>query len=484
MGTITSLGPPSAWAEGAGLGDDAPWVDLLLPRHAVGPWGSDALEWEARTTTDEDEFETEYVSGPLRAVVQHTLFRGTWRVRASIANTGVDPVSLSRASLVVDARPGQAWIWAAGSAGLVIVDHDTSGVWALALRRGSLTPDGDDTVWLEAGTTVEAGRRVTVELVGGRCRGWDEVSTMLPAWLPPLAVRGDEPVDLALPDAGVVAPGCSVDEGPDGTEIRGTGLKRVSVRGAFGEVTLELAFAPTLTEAVTASARRLAGRVGEQREGAGPVTGLGGRADSLDRTARHLVVLQAARSHEAADTVAWGLVPDAVNLVRDGGRIGPFTAAALAGEAQRRDDEDALVALLGALPDVKAEPGMALALTRVWAALWGLGRDPAPVREALARLSAQPVRTRLQEVERRLMAGDPAAARRLLGALGGGLPGRSSPTGEPWEAAYAVALASLVTEDDPAGPAVVQAAELVARRLTAADPENADMLAWLLLGER
>ncbi len=484
MGTIGSLGPQSAWAEGAGLGGDAPSVDVLLPRHALGPWGSDALEWEARTTTDEDEVETEYVSGPLRAVVQRTVSHKTWRLRASIANSGADPVSLSRASLAVDAAAGQAWIWAAGSAGLVVVDDDRTSVWALALRRGSLTADGDETVWLEAGMTLEAGRRVTVELVGGRCRGWDEVSSMLPAWLPPLAVRGGEPVDLALPDAGVVAPGCSVEEGPDGTEIRGTGLKRVSVRGAFGEVSLELAFAPTLTEAATASARRLARQLGEQPEGGPPATGSDGRAESLDRTARRLVVLQAARSHEAADTVAWGLVPEVADLVREGGHVGPFTAAALAGEVQRRDDQDALEALLAALPGVEAEPGMALALTRVWAALWGLGRDPAPVREALARLSARPVRTRLQDVERRLMTGDPDAARRLLGALGGGLPGRPSPTRKPWEAAYAVALASLVADDDPAGPAVVQAAELVARRLTAAGPEDADVLAWLLLGER
>jgi len=47
-----------------------------------------------------------------------------------------------------------------------------------------------------------------------------------------------------------------------------------------------------------------------------------------------------------------------------------------------------------------------------------------------------------------------------------------------------VALASLVPDEDPAAPRVAQAAEVVARRITARDPQDADVLAWLLLGER
>jgi hypothetical protein len=58
------------------------------------------------------------------------------------------------------------------------------------------------------------------------------------------------------------------------------------------------------------------------------------------------------------------------------------------------------------------------------------------------------------------------------------------PEPEVWEAAYAVALASLVPDEDPAAPRVAQAAEVVARRITARDPQDADVLAWLLLGER
>ncbi|HSN12377.1 MAG TPA: hypothetical protein VLS51_09740, partial [Propionibacteriaceae bacterium] len=393
--------------------------------------------------------------------------------------TGTDSVSLSRGRLVLAPRAAWAWVWAAGSAGLVAVDDDQRGLWALGLRRGSLSRDGDDTVWLESGTTLEPGRRVTVELVGGAFGGWDGVSSLLPAWLPPLAVRGGEPVDLALPDAGVVAPECAVDEGPEGTEIRGAGRRTVAVRGAFGEVTLELSFARPLAEAVQAAATRLG------LEEPKPSTAASdGRAAILDRTARRLVVLQAAHSHEAADTVALSLVPAAVELVREEAATGPFTLVALLGEVQRRDDQDALETLLDALPFVQAEAGMALALTRVWAALWGLGRDPEPVREALARVSTPGEGTRLQGVERELITGDRDAARRLLSALGGGLPGSPSPPRHPWETAYAVALASLVADDDPGGPSVVQAAEVVARRLTAAHQEDADVLAWLLLGER
>jgi hypothetical protein len=120
----------------------------------------------------------------------------------------------------------------------------------------------------------------------------------------------------------------------------------------------------------------------------------------------------------------------------------------------------------------------------VWAVLWGLGQDPEPVRVALARVLAQPSPTRLETIERALVTRDKNAAGELLGALGGGLPGAPMPVPEVWEEAYAVALSSLLADEDPAAPRVVQAAEIVARRLTARDPSDADVLAWLLLGER
>ena len=82
------------------------------------------------------------------------------------------------------------------------------------------------------------------------------------------------------------------------------------------------------------------------------------------------------------------------------------------------------------------------------------------------------------------MTGNPDAAMELLAVLGGGLPGAPMPVPEVWEAAYAVALASLVADEDPSGPRLVQAAELAARRLTARDPNDPDVLSWLLLGER
>jgi hypothetical protein len=172
------------------------------------------------------------------------------------------------------------------------------------------------------------------------------------------------------------------------------------------------------------------------------------------------------------------------DLLGSGGTAGPFTLAALAGEAQRRDDPQALQALLDALPSAEAQPGTVLALTRVWAVLWGLGQDPEPVRQALAWVLAQPARTRLEAIERALVTGNKDAAAELLAALGGGLPGASVPEPEVWEAAYEVALVSLIPDEDPTAPRVVQAAEIAARRLTAQDPNDADVLAWLLLGER
>ncbi len=484
--TITAAHPESAGDGSVRIGASGPTIGIVLPRHAIGAEGSDALDWVSRTTTDADEVETEYASGPLRAVVQHDGGDSSWRIRASLANSSDDPVSVSTALLAVRPGDGQAWVWAAGSAGLVVLVTRDGDLWAFSLRRGTLTRQAGDVVWLEAGTSLAPGRRVTIELVGRRCTGWDEVGSMLPAWLPPLAVRGGEPIDLALPDAGVVAPGCTVGERSDGTEIHGEGLQRASVHGAFGEVHLDLAFAPALTEAVDAAARQLARLV---REVPGAVhqlddTGPEGRARGLDRTARRLVVLQSARSHDAADIVRGWLLSGVTDLLGSGGTAGPFTLAALAGEAQRRDDPQALQALLDALPSAEAQPGTVLALTRVWAVLWGLGQDPEPVRQALAWVLAQPARTRLEAIERALVTGNKDAAAELLAALGGGLPGASVPEPEVWEAAYEVALVSLIPDEDPTAPRVVQAAEIAARRLTAQDPNDADVLAWLLLGER
>jgi hypothetical protein len=483
--TITGAHPEPAGDGSVRLGALGPTIEIVLPRHVVTVEGSDTLDWRSQTTSDEDEVETTYVAGELRAVVRHDFADASWRVRASLTNESQEPVSISGTLVAVQTGDGQAWVWAGGAAGLVVLVAADGSLWAFSLRRGSLRSDAGEVVWLDAGTSLAPGRRVVLELTGRRCRSWDEVAAMLPSWLPPLAVRGDEPVDLALPDAGVVAADCSIIEGPEGTEIRGTGLQQVSVRGAFGEVNLELAFAPALTDAVTSAARQVARFVREvpgavhQLDGTGPEQ----RARGLDRTARRLVVLQSARSHEA-DVVRGWLLRGVADLLQSGGTPGPFTLAALAGEVQRREDPQALRTLLDAVPEVEAGPGAVLALTRVGAALWGLGHDPEPVRQALAWVLAQPGRTRLERIERTLVTGQRDAVAELLAALGGGLPGAAMPVPECWEAAYAVALTSLITDEDPDGPRLVHAAEIAARRLTARDPNDPDVLAWLLLGER
>ena len=484
--TITGAHPEPAGDGSVRVGEIGPTIEIVLPQHAIGAEGSDTLDWRSQTTSDADEVETRYVAEGLRAMVRHDFAETSWRVRASLANESDESVSISRTLLSVHPGDGQAWVWAAGSTGLVVLVARDGGLWAFSLRRGSLRGEAGEVVWLDAGTSLLPGRRVVLELVGRRCKDWDEISSMLPKWLPLLAVRGDEPVDLALPDAGVVAADCSIIEGPEGTEIRGTGLQLVSVHGAFGEVNLELAFAPALTDAVTAAARQVARFV---REVPGAVhqiedTGPDPRARGLDRTARRLILLQSARSHEAADVVRGWLLSGVTDLLQSGGTPGPFTLAALAGEVQRREDPLALRTLLDALPEVEAEPGAVLALTRVGAVLWGLGHDPEPVRQALAWVLAQPGRTRLERIERTLVTGQRDAVAELLAALGGGLPGAAMPVPESWEAAYAVALTSLIADEDPDGPRLVHAAEIAARRLTARDPNDPDVLAWLLLGER
>lgn len=466
------------------IGADGPGIIVVLPRHALGAEGSDALDWTSRTIVDDDEIAIDSTCGSIRAAIRHEVGTSTWRVRVSLANGTDDEVSFSRAHLAVDPGDGQAWVWAAGVSGLLVLE--TAGeLWALSLRQGRLVRELDEICWLPVGSTVPAGRRVILELSGRRCAGWEDVASMLPSWLPALTVRGDEPVDLKLPDAGVVAAECSVLEGSESTEIRGDGLRRVLIHGAFGEVTLDCAFAPSLTDAVADGARQLARMVREmpgavhQMDDTGPTT----RARGLERTARRLILLQSAHSHDAADLVRGWLMEGVADLLQSGGTPGPFAVAALAGEVQRRDDPQALRLLLDALPEVDTEPGIVLALTRVWAVLWGLGHDPEPVRQALAWVLSRPGTTRLEAVEHAVVSGRPDGPVQLLAALGGGLPGGAVPAREPWQDAYAVALVSLVGDDAPDRLRLVQAAEVAARIVTAANPGDPDVLAWLLLGD-
>ncbi len=468
------------------IGGNGPRLSIGLPRHVIGPEGSDTVTWSMRTTRDPDETETVCLAGSLRATIRHELGPDSWRVRVALDNVTEDALSLSRATVDIDPGDGTSWVWAAGSAGLVVLASDPpAGLWVLALKQGLLTRTDDQVAWIEDGVQLAAGSRLVMELSGRRHHGWGEIGALLPAWLPALAVRGGEPVDFTLPDAGFVAPGCVIEEGSGSTEINGEGQRYVSVRGAFGELELELAFAPRFEDAVQATARQIARLVVQlpgavhQLDGTGPRT----RSRGLERTARRLVVLQAAHSDAAADVVRGWLLDGVTDLLQSGGLPGPFALAALAGELQRRDDPQALSALLDSLPEVESEPGTLLALTRVWAALWGLGHDPEPVRQTLAWAMAQPSGSRLESIERELVSGAPDAPVRLLAALGGGLPGDPLPAAESWESAYAVALASLVSDDSPERPQLVHAAEITARRVTARDPSDPDVLAWLLLGE-
>ena len=119
--------------------------------------------------------------GSLRAAVRHGEYVDV-AVRVSLANGTGDEVSFSHARLAVDAGTGQAWVWAAGVSGLVVLESEGE-LWALSLRQGRLVREADETSWLPDGTTVPAGRRVILELAGRRCADWDE-SPPASCWLP------------------------------------------------------------------------------------------------------------------------------------------------------------------------------------------------------------------------------------------------------------------------------------------------------------
>ncbi len=374
------------------IGADGPGLVVVLPRHTVGPEGSDTLDWTSRTIVDEDEIAIDATCGEIRAAVRHEVGPSTWRVRVSLANGTGEEVSFSRATLAVDSGSGQAWLWAAGVSGLVVLES-AGQLWALSLRQGRLVRELDETCWLPDGTTVPAGRRVILEVSGRRCAGWDDAASLLPAWLPQLTVRGDEPVDLKLPDAGVVAVECSVLEGPESTEIRGDGLRRVldprRVRRGLARLRVRSLPARTRWHRALASWRAWCARCPEPSTSSTTRDRRPGRgAWNVQRAGSSCC--QSAHSHDAADLVRGWLLEGVSDLLQSGGTPGPFAVAALAGEVQRREDPQALRTLLDALPEVDTEPGVVLALTRVWAVLWGLGHDPEPVRQALAWVLSRP----------------------------------------------------------------------------------------------
>ncbi len=479
------------------LGLGQPSLAVSWPRHAIGSSGSDQLDWRAVTTgADDTEVEIELEALDLRASLRHTVTGDRWRVRATLRNAGLAPVSVSGASVDVSAGLGQAWVWGGGAAAAVVLaaGPDASRPWALSLRRGELTDEGGELRWLSSGETLAPGQRVVLELDGVACPDWGAAAwNALPSWLPTTALREGEGLELALPDAAVQAPECEVTEDEAVTTVSGTGRRRVVVSGSFGRVSLDADFAPSLTAAVRATSRQLARLVREvpgavlQADGTGPDD----RARALDRAARRLLVLQAAREHGAEQDIVRGwLLEGVTHLVVTGGVVGASTVAALAGEVQRRGDVQAQTALLEAVAHLDAAPGMGLVLTRAWVALWGAGVDVAPVRTALEAVLASPDDSDLARIERQLLQRDGTTEADLLGRwqgmLGAGLPGRGLPAVDPVGMARLVATSSLITDAGASGAAndVVTAAETVALRLLAGHGDDPDVLSWLVLAQR
>ncbi|MDO5287471.1 MAG: hypothetical protein Q4G45_11730 [Actinomycetia bacterium] len=475
----------------ARLGPEEPALGISWPQCTVGPDGADSLTWQVRTCdTDDDEVYVELVAGSLRATLRQSVVAGTWRLRASLHSTGPEPVTVSAVSLRLDPGQGLVRVWGAGAAGLVaLASSDQPGrPWALVLRRGQLTDTAGRLVWLPDGTRLDPGQRLVLDLDGRRCLDWESVGDRLPSWLPVDAVTLPQPVELRLPDAAVSALDCEVVEDGWATLITGSGRAQVAVRGSFGEVGLELSFAPSVRTAAQSLARQLARLAREvpgailQSDGTGPER----RAQALERTARRLLVLQASRAQVREQDLVRGWLLDGVtHLLVTGGQPGASTIAALAGEVQRGDGQAEAV-LLEAVPVLPDEPGLGLTLSRAWVALWGAGAEVDVVRAAMERL--RPGSDPVSQVEHHLLTGsghEQQVLGRWEGLLGGGLPGRLHPEPEPTETARLVAATALLPEsgDRRAGPVLV-AAEIASRRLLAAYPDDPDVLAWLLLAQR
>ena len=478
------------WAR-LGAGERA--VGIAWPQYSVGPQGADAAQWQVRSCDiDDDEVHVELMTQRLRATVRHSVVGRIWRLRATLQNTGPVPLSVSQVSLDLAPGQGQAWVWGGGAEALVSLASsvEPGRPWALVLRRGQLTDTAGRLVWLASGQGLDPGQRLVLDLDGRRCPDWESVWDWLPSWLPGPAVSRPLPVELRLPDAAVSAPDCEVVEDGWVTLVNGVGQQRVSVRGAFGEVSLDVAFAPSLRSTVQTMSRQLARLAREvpgaivQAEGTSPDR----RAQAMDRTARRLLVLQASRDQVPEQDLVRGWLLDGVtHLLVTGGLPGPSTIAALAGEVQRGDGQ-AEAALADAMAVLAPLPGMGLALSRAWAALWGSGAEVASVRAALERVQRDAGSDPLSQIERYLLTGRGDEEWVLgcwEGLLGGGLPGRRDPELDPTELAQLVAATGLLPESGTRrGGAVLAAAQVATRRLLARYPQDPDVLAWLVLAQQ
>ncbi len=433
------------------------------PTIEVGDSGGGPIDWGTPVVeVVEDEVESVRTAAGLTWTVRHHVSDNAWTVRGVLA--AAEPVTLGEAHVRVAAGAGAAWVWAAGSIGLVALADQAQRPVALRLRRGRLLPraagpdqgcpaprpagdEADGFTWLASGAEVSGA--VVVEFSATRCESWSELHGLLPAWLPTLAVPTGDRVVLSLPDDAVT--GADVVPGDDGEVwVGGPGRRVVRIEGVSGELALTVDVAPPLGDCLRLAADRIDAQTGQ---------GTFVRLDAEVLAAQVLVLGAAGRVEgDAYDLLSAELA--------EREEFGPLATVALARGAVATPERwlvDALGRALGSLSGSQSRPILKAVLQ---ALVWS------PEVAAL-------VRDRLPEHP------DAAETPEWLAAwLGAGLPGQSGDVDDVTLARFAAYLAAA---DEPLDPTVwpIPAPVIVehtTRRLLAGGGSDACVLAWLLVG--
>ncbi len=211
---------------------------------------------DPEVTVVDGEVESVQTAPGLTWTVRHHVTDAVWNVRGVLA--AAEPITLGSARVEVDAGEAAAWVWAAGTAGLVILADDPERPVGLRLRRGRILPPEPGEpygfAWWEPGAEVQ--QFAVVECTATRCDTWLSAVALLPQWLPTLALPAGDDLVLTMPDDSVTGPG--VTSTADGAvSVTGVGHSVVRIQGVSGDLILGVDFGPALADCLSRTADRI-----------------------------------------------------------------------------------------------------------------------------------------------------------------------------------------------------------------------------------
>ncbi|WP_197430239.1 hypothetical protein [Auraticoccus cholistanensis] len=461
------MSAPTTWGRFAVVVDDGAVVLLdggrELLRCTLRPQLDGVLLPVQDVSTAPDEVELGGAGQGLRWRVRHA-FSDAWHTRVLLQ--GERP-GVAVESLVWRLGTDRAaWCWGSGVHGLLAVLGPEPELLVTRPLRATLRTGG------ELGPLQPGPDGTTVTL---RTR-WEtraEVAGALPAWLPVLERRLEDPLELEHPDAGIVHPEeLEVSSTGPLTQLVASrpGCWPVSLHGPEGETVLEPCWASDVEEVVAARAAELV-REAPRRQGV-PV---------LTDPASVLVLARGGVGAERDEAVARALAEPA-------GAGSPWSVLLAVEEHQRSGAAEHLARAVQLLPELTRGAGAPTAAMAVLVALATSGADPSPAAAALARTAGSADTELLLELE--LLGGrlGPASTRTaaaLVDRLGAGLPGGPLAV-DPRTTAREVTLLRWLPDEAAraldgrllGGSSLSELVQRTERRLLAGDPST-EALAWL-----